>query len=674
MRIRMLRLTGLLAVAAGAFLPGCGGDGNGDGGTGINPTIAISLSSTALAVMQGTTGTVNLTLTRGGGFAAAVAISVEGAPAGVTAAAEPTSIPAGSGASVIRIEAAGTTTPGNYTLTVRGTGSGVAATTTAITLTVTAAPAGDFTIAVAPAVVPVQQGSAVMATVTLTRTGGFTGAVALTATGLPAGVTAAFNPQSPTTGNSTLTLTASATAAVGQATVTIRGAAQPLAERTATLTVNVSAAAAANTTWDFCSAADMPLWLARQDGNGTWVRVTPVGTRFQFNIASGTGGVAFVSTATDGAAPLFRTSRPFAAMRTVSSERRRLSGASAAPRTTAALVDGFDVTIVYGTQPELNAQGTSQCLPGAGKTVNGSIANVSAAEIATIGLGDASVDVSGGTSSFQLTGVQDGALDLLASRGSFDVTTFTNTVNRMIIRRGLNPPNNSTLPVLDFNAAEAFAPVEANITLANLGADAALVITSFSTASGTGGFTLFSGLGGGGPIKYYGVPTARQIAGDLHFGLVVAAPPAQNADIARFAGLFFGSPTDRSVALGATLPAQTITVASSAPYARLRAQGTVTAAYGKYIEVSFTQETSAVLRFASVNVSAGYLANATSYDVTIPDFTSVTGWDNNWGPRNGTPTAWNVTGIGFTGTGVSGPTPADGATIQGALRTGTITP
>jgi len=33
-----------------------------------------------------------------------------------------------------------------------------------------------------------------------------------------------------------------------------------------------------------------------------------------------------------------------------------------------------------------------------------------------------------------------------------------------------------------------------------------------------------------------------------------------------------------------------------------------------------------------------------------------------------------VTGIGFTGIGVSSPNPVEGATMQGAVRFGTITP
>jgi len=785
--VRLGKLAGMRVmsgVVLVATIAACsGGDDNGIEPT---PTIGIALSANTVTLAQGNSGTVNVTLSRGGGFTGPVTIAVEGAPTGVTAAAAPTPIPSGSTASLITINVAATTTPGNYNLTVRGAGTGVtdqtspialtvnaapsftlAATpatvtipqggsgtaniainrtggfagpvaltaeglptgvtasfnpqstttnasvltlnvgaavpagnttvtvrgtsagqtdkTATFTLTVTAAPAGGYTMAVAPTSVTVQQGGSNTATITLTRTGGFTGTVALAASGLPAGVTAAFNPQSVTENTSTLTLTASGTAALGQATVTITGTAPGIANQTATLTLNVTGTGGGtgNTIWEFCTTADTPIWMAFQDGTGAWQRVTPTGTRFQFNIASGRGGVAFVTPTTDAMIASQRTLAKRMStviettllMRNKAVEVRENRYAARYAARTSSLVDGFDLSIFYGTQAELNSQGTSQCLAGAGKTVNGSVANVALTQTADISLGDAFSSVTGGTTSFTLTGVPDGALDLVASRGEFNTTTFQTTVDKLIIRRGVNAANNSTLPVLDFNGTEAFAPAEANITVGNLGTDVPIVSTSYFTASGTTGASIFSGFQTGtGPYKYYGVPTARQIAGDLHFAFVIATPASQTADNARFRGLFFKDPTDRTVTLGAVLPAQTISVASTTPYVRLRATGSVTADYNKYVQVIYAQGSATVARSVSIGASAGYLSNATTYDFTIPDFSGVAGWDNNWGLKTGVETEWNVSGAGFTGLGVDSPAPVEGATIQGAIRFGTITP
>jgi hypothetical protein len=77
-----------------------------------------------------------------------------------------------------------------------------------------------------------------------------------------------------------------------------------------------------------------------------------------------------------------------------------------------------------------------------------------------------------------------------------------------------------------------------------------------------------------------------------------------------------------------------------------------------------------------VNISAttGYLSGLATYDFTIPDFTGVAGWDSNWGPKTGAATQWTTSGIGYTGAGVGGPDPVEGATFLLASRGGTITP
>jgi hypothetical protein len=355
--------------------------------------------------------------------------------------------------------------------------------------------------------------------------------------------------------------------------------------------------------------------------------------------------------------------------------RNRPSRANAYAANSLAL--NFNLSIVYGTQAELNAQGTSRCLPGTGKTVNGTVANVSATQNASISLGSASASASGASTSFRLTDVPDGALDLIAGRTTTTINgaNFTIALDKLIIRRGVNAANNSTLPVLDFGAAEAFDPAQANITIGNLGSEVGFPLTSYFTAagSGTAGAALSSfNLPSAGPFKYYGVPTAKQAAGDLHVAIAFAFPNQQTTDQARFAGLYFKDPTDRTVTLGAALTAPTVSVVASAPYARLRATGPLQATYNKFVNISYTQGTAA--RGASITASEGYLTGLANYDFTIPDFTAVAGWDNNWGLKAGASTAWTVIGYTFTGTGFGSSAPLEGATFQGATRNGTITP
>src|SRR6185312_2392042 len=79
------------------------------------------------------------------------------------------------------------------------------------------------------------------------------------------------------------------------------------------------------------------------------------------------------------------------------------------------------------------------------------------------------------------TEVAEGNQDLVASRADF--TTFQ--ANKIIIRRGLNITAGGSIPVLDFNAAEAFNPGTANVTVTGLGSDEASVISSFTGVYGS---------------------------------------------------------------------------------------------------------------------------------------------------------------------------------------------
>ena len=638
----------------------------------------LAMNPAALTLTQGLSATSTVNITRTGGFAGSVNLTASGLPNGVTAAFNPTD--ATGATSTLTVTASATAATGPATVTIKGTSQGQTDQTTTLALTVNAA--GGFTLAMNPTTLTIQQGTNGTSTVNITRTGGFAGAVTLTATGLPNGVTAAFNPTAPTTNQSTLTLSASATAATGLATVTIHGTSGALPEQTTTLALTVSTATggSGNTSFEFCTVDQTPIWFAIQDGaSGTWTKVNPSasGTKFQFNITQPKAGVAYVTNI--ASAGVSSASRGLAG-RLSASLKQELLLRNRATRTNAyaarSLANGYDLTIVYGTQSELNGQGTQICLPGAGKTVNGTVAGVNAAggQAATVSLGPSVADASA-AGTFQLTDVPDGALDLVAARSTTNTTTFSTTVDKLIIRRGVNAGNNSTLPVLDFGSAEAFDPVQGNLTIGNIGSDLALVLTSYFTAAGSGAAGATVGgsfIPGTGPFKYFGVPASKQVAGDLHLALAIAFPGLTSTDQARVAALYFKDPTDRTVTLGAALPAQTVSAAATTPYVRFRATGPIPAEYGKLLNIEFIQGTAA--RSVNITATEGYLAGAATYDITVPDFSGVAGWDNNWGPKVGSQTQWQVFTYGFTGIGLGSINPVDGATFKGAFRSGTITP
>jgi hypothetical protein len=633
-RVTVGRVAALCVIAAVAA---CGGDStspNGNGnGNGNQGSITLTLSLSALSVAQGGNVSVTATVGRAGGFAGAVAIATEGVPANVTATPSPASIGASATQSTITFAAAGGATPGNATITIRASGSGVADQTRTLTLTVTAAAQPGFTMVVAPGTLPIQQGAQSTSTATLTRTGGFAGNVQFTHTGAPAGVTVSFNPAATTANTSTITVAVSGAVAANTYAVTIRANAAGLPERTATLNVMVTApAGGGNRTFRFCPPSPTPIFAAYQDGNGPWTVVPIVNNSVTFPISSARGGVVYVT--------------------------------STAPNV-------YVTNYFYGAAAELGASGAQPCPPvPATKVVNGSVANVGANEVAYVGLAAAGKPVTPPTLNFTLQNVAEGVTDLIATRVAQVVAlpNVTGTANRAIIRRGLNPPANSNLPVLDFNAAESFAPVTRNLTLNNLGADAATVNLSYLTAGG-GAAGLYS--------EIFGVATPnRQIptlpnaqAGDLHGLSIIAATGVPPFATSRGLLAYFTASADKTFTFGAPIGAVTVTAAATSPYARLRVQYAVQSDYDEGITLNYNQFSGAT-RAIIIGATGAYIAASPNFDHTEPDLSGLAGWQVVWGLVAGTATQWSLIGIGYIGT----PGVLDGQVALLATRSGSITP
>jgi hypothetical protein len=538
-------LTGSIpALFAAAYLAACsGGDATAPGGNdNQNPTLSITLSATTLTVAQGASGSATVTATRGGGFSGAVTIAVSGMPNGVNATPAPSTIAAGSTTSTVDIGVGSAVAAGSYTLTVRASGTGVSDATATLALTVTATTQGDYTLFISPATLSLPQGQQGTATVNIARTGGFTGSVGLTVNGAPAGMTASLNPTNTTTNSSTLSVAVGASVAAGDYTLTVNGSATGIAAKSATLSVSVTGSSSGGSlTWQFCLASGIPVWFAVRDGNGPWTAVTGTNGAFSFDINGATGGVAYVIPG---------------------------SGSSS-------------LNVFYATRQELGTSLSFQMCNGSdvGKTVMGSFANVGLTDLASVTLGNVSQSLSPGAGgAFTLNGVTDGTVDLVAGLATqtFGGAGVSVSMSKGIIRRNLNPPAGAVLPVLDFNSAEAFAPVQNTVTINGLGNDFAFLNNTFITANGTAGllYTETAPLGGTSR-SFWGIPAAQRANGDLHM-LSVTAVEGTGATLTGMRGIItmFADPADRTVTIGPALGAANVTIGATSPYPSARVQQT----------------------------------------------------------------------------------------------------
>ncbi len=598
------------------------------------PAITVSATPAAVAVTAGSAVTTAVTITRVGGYAADVALAATGLPAGVTAGFTPTTLTGGTLTSTLTLTSTTSAAVGATTVTVTASGTGVTARTAAVGLTVTAAP----TYTMAATAVTAQQGTAGISTVTLTRGGGFAGTVNLALTGLPAGVTAAFNPAAVTGTTSMLTLTVGGAVTAGNYTGVITGTTAGLADVTTNVALTVTAASggSGNVNWTFCESERFPLWFAYRDGTtGAWTRVTAGANQsYSFTINNSVGGVAYAQPFSGGVAQL---------------------------------------TINYFTRVELTQMGTLECVNNrVTKPLTGAFAGLSSGQTGIVNVGSSPASAAFPTTTFSLN-ADDGATDLLAFRTSqtFGGSSVAIVADRAVLRRDVNYAANSAIPVIDLSGAESFPVQTAQFTVNGGGTDLVQVFADFQTNGLSSGLAFSVLSGGASPYTVYGIPLARTRAGDLHMAFAFAFT-LSGADVTqtRLAGQYNRELANRTLTIGPSLTLPTISVSGTTPYTRLKSRGPWQAEYGEAVVAGFTQS-AGTERSWTMTASRAYFGASAEFELELPDFSGVPGFDNNWGLRTGVTTTWTTSSHGGP---ISFTSIVEGTSFKAAQRVGTVTP
>src|SRR6266545_965370 len=186
----------------------------------------------------------------------------------------------------------------------------------------------------------------------------------------------------------------------------------------------------------YCAGRE-PTWVAFQDGDGAWTRAQPTvsgsNTTFRSEFSSDRGAIAMVTR----------------------------SGALTV------------VSVFYGTPAELETTGDTNprhCFPPTAKTLLGTASGLDTDEVAFISASFGSRARVAVDHTFELNGLPGGPRDLLAERS----TQATGAITRFILRRNVDLPDSTLLPVLDFASAEAFPPAVASVSVDGLGGEGAV--------------------------------------------------------------------------------------------------------------------------------------------------------------------------------------------------------
>jgi trimeric autotransporter adhesin len=454
---------------------------------------------------------------------------------------------------------------------------------------------------VGTATITAQLSSASTQTVTVPFTVGGTAAN-------PADFTITASPLTITAGNTSATITVTVVAdgvAEGDETVIVTLGTPTNATLGATtvhtLTIT-GGGAGGNVTVDFsqCPVADRAVWLAYQDGAGAWTTVTGVADVYTFGIASGTGGIAFV-----------------------------VLGAG----------NASTVSVQYMTQSQMTAGTLAFCGAPApvGRTISGTAANVALTELAMLSLGGATTQVNGFASlNFQITDVRDGTHDLVGFRSDL----VTPGSERGLLRRDIVVNADASIGTVDFAGSESFAAATATITVGGLGGgETVLQSMSYLVGATCQAGPLVSTNTGGATFGTFGIPSAQQRVSDYHLASIIAAVGTAET---RTVFESFHTLANRTINLGSSLPAPAIGTLGG-PYKRLQASFMLPGDYST--GSSFTYVDAAGDKRVGLNATFGYFGGGTVV-LGLPDFSGLTGWDNNWAPASASTGDWVTLGSG----------------------------
>lgn len=381
-------------------------------------------------------------------------------------------------------------------------------------------------------------------------------------------------------------------------------------------------------------------FVAFQDGNGAWQVAQGTGGHYTLNITDGDGryGVAI------------------------------------------ACVNGseVDVRILHATRAELSeishecGEPPSQSFV----TVSGTVSGLGTNNWAQVFLGSGAGFTYPGTGTYSLQ-TAPGTYDLIAVRyAGLEIAS----VDRVLIRRNVNATTDTTQNI-DFNSAEAFAPEMHTVTVLGTTGETVGSITFRSNGKtvATLGVTADT-------FQFAGIPTSKQVGNDFHLVSVTDYGPQRSL---RTVLRHFKAPADITLSVPDAFTSPDVTTAATTPYARLTASWSAYPGAQLYL-LSYHLEMAPAGRAPKrsrqqgggiswfVALSANWLGANSSY--TLPDFSTLSGWNNTWGFPTGRSVEWNVLAVSSNRNladlvaGLAQQQPVDGLEIRQSGRSGSITP
>lgn len=413
--------------------------------------------------------------------------------------------------------------------------------------------------------------------------------------------------------------------APGAATVT---ASSGSANATVQITVD---ALRPNTSITFCGApgssgTTRPVWLAAEDSDGIWRRISgDVSNTYLFNRGL-RGAVAYVLVSPSGTTLVLR-------------------------------YDQLSDLLTPCPQISVPAARTAS---GSLTALDGGFARVA------VGAASAVVEPSSVAPRFTVNGIAPGEVDVIADRYGVDPTTGEFRTNKVLLHRRANPPNGGSLGVLDFADAQFAFELEPRVfRVTGQTTEVANRFVSFGTVSIPAYFPINATPG-------WAIPERFTSASDRHTYGVSAAASLGSASTWVGAVAYQNPPPIIEIPIGAPPLAPVWTTAATSPDVRLRMRVERHPDYRGRTSISFVQTAQA--RFTGVVFvvdTLSFSGTSPMFDATMADLSALPGWTPSWSLAAGVSGTWT---LAVDGASAYPAVPPEGVIVRSAQISGTFVP
>lgn len=569
-------------------------------------TIALAASDTMFELGQRDTVALTATLARTN-YTEPVRLTATALPAGMSVVFTPDTLFPGVTSTSVRIVAGTFADTGVHI--VRLVASGAGSVSTELPLSVRVAQTGGLTVTVPAGGLGFDQDDGVEIPVTLGRHGSFLGEIALRTGYLPEGMTATFLPSAVSGSSSVLALTASPSTPVGVHELKILGSATGWPSDSVLIPVTVGPQGAiTQINVNFCFGS--VVWVGYANRNGPWHEAASAGgSMHTVSLSQPTGSIAWVN---DGHSHVYRGS--IAELQQMAAWRNAIC-AGGAPVNERGL-SGIAAGVAAGQRADLAMRGAT---------------------------GGSSSRLIGPDSVIGFPGLPNAGPLMLSA-----VRTGPNLADgRIVVRRGIDLPDQSSMPRLDFDGPESEPLVNATMTFTNANPSAVLAASVYVFSAST-----YSNFAAPPSFTYQGAPASLLEGGETNSAFVIE----QRGAIDRFLALRFTNVVDRAFAFGPVL---------AQPEIRTLVKGTPLVVELRLpVQAEYADSVKSGHLTMSVTVLSGYLLGSDRWELSIPRMWTSPTYNPAWMPPS-------VPGFGFRieafGTGA----PVNGATVnrQSSLNT-----